>query len=432
MIKRLLILLALLPLPLLSPAQPWDLDACVEYAVSNNADILHRRVQYDIQNEALAETAAKRAPVITIGAQETFHSGNALIMYSVDQNVTMSLTQVAATMEMPLLTGGSLPNSKAAQEYALKSAGENISLSVLNTRIRVAAAYLQLLSNSSQEQIALRQVELCQDQLKKVSILVNEGKRTDADLAEARSSLSSAEHLYTAAKGNSLMARVNLVNLIGLDDDSGFEIQDLGESVEDTPVAPLSALLGDIDAYPSVKSVQYSLKSAEYKEKAARGALRPQLSLFANYNNYLYLPFGYQPPGVGEQLLHNGWAALGLKLSVPILNLSQKRQVTRAGLALDDARITLAQARREISKQLREAYFQTVTARDRYLSALTAETAAKEAYDYLQKMYEAGLTTTYDLDQSRLKWVSASEETVRSKYEYLLRNKILGYYINRD
>ena len=178
--------------------------------------------------------------------------------------------------------------------------------------------------------------------------------------------------------------------------------------------------------------MQYSLKSAEYKEKAARGALRPQLSLFANYNNYLYLPFGYQPPGVGEQLLHNGWAALGLKLSVPILNLSQKRQVTRAGLALDDARITLAQARREISRQLREAYFQTVTARDRYLSALTAETAAKEAYDYLQKMYEAGLTTTYDLDQSRLKWVSASEETVRSKYEYLLRNKILGYYINRD
>ena len=432
MIKRLLILLALLPLPLFSPAQPWDLDSCVEYAVSNNADILHRRVRYDMQNEALAETAARRVPVITIGAQETLHSGNALIMYSVDRNVTMSLTQVAATMEMPLLTGGSLPNSKAAQEYALKSAGENISLSVMNTRIRVAAAYLQALSTRSQEQIALRQVELCRDQLQKVSVLVEEGKRTNADLGEARSALSSAEHLYTAAKGNALMAKINLVNLIGLDDDSGFDIKELDESVENTQVTPLSALLGDIDAYPSVRSVQFSMKSAEYQEKAARGALRPQLSLFANYNNYLYLPFGYQPPGVGEQLLHNGWAALGLKLSVPILNLSQKRQVTRAGLALEDARITLAQARREISRQLREAYFQTVTARDRYASAVAAETAAREAYDYLQKMYEAGLTTTYDLDQSRLKWVSASEETVRSKYEYLLRNKILGYYINQD
>lgn len=416
--------------PLLALAQAWSLDDCIDYALENNPEIRHSRVRYDIRSQELAEAAAKRVPLVSLGAQELLHSGNALIMYSVDQVVTMSLAQVAASMEMPLLTGGSIPNSRAAKEYALKAAGENISNTEVNTRIRVAAAYLQLLSDRSREQIALGQVKICEEQLQKVRKLVDDGKRTRADLAQARSSLASAEHLYTQAKGSTVISRVNLVNLIGLDDDSGFEIKELEENVEDTPIVPLASLTSDIDGYPSVKSVQFKLKSAEYQAKAAKGALLPQLSLFANYNNYLYQPFGIAAPGVGEQLLHNGWGALGLKLSVPILNMSQKAQVGKASLAQDEARITLDQTRRELSRQLNESYFQTLTARDRYNSALSAEAAAKEAYEYQQLMYDSGLVTTYDLDQSRLKWSAASEETLRAKYEYLLRNKILGYYRN--
>ena len=430
MAKRIFLALLLLNLTSTAFAQAWDLDSCVNYALAGNAEVRHRKMQYGIRQEELAEAAARRIPVLGLGAQELLHSGNALIMYSVDQVVTMSLTQVAASMEMPLLTGGAIPNSKAAKEYALKSAAEDISLSMVNTRIRVAAAYMQLLGCRSQEQLALRRAELCREQLQQVQTLVDEGRRTDADLAEARSALSRADYLHTAAKGNADIARIALANLIGLEDISGFEIKDMEESVGDTPEVSLSSLLGDIDAYPAVRSVQFNLKSAEYQQKAAKGALLPQLSLFANYNNYLYQPFGVKVPGVGAQLLHNGWGALGLKLEVPILNAGQKIQVDKAAMALEDARVTLDETRREISRQLRESYLQTVSARERYNSAVSAEQAAKEAYDYQQRMYEAGLCTTYDLGQSRLNWFSASEETVRSKYEYLLRNKILGYYRN--
>jgi outer membrane protein len=175
-------------------------------------------------------------------------------------------------------------------------------------------------------------------------------------------------------------------------------------------------------------SAKYNMTSAEYRAKAAKGALYPQLSLFANYNNYFYLPIGFKEFHIGSQLGYNGWGALGLTLSVPILNLATTRQVTRAQLAYNDAQVTLDESRKEISKQFREAYYQTLTARDRYTSAVRAESAAMESYDYQKKLYDVGRSTTYDLDQSRLKWFAASEEAIRSKYEYLLRNKILDYY----
>ena len=101
--RRLFLTLALLSLPFLSFGQVWTIDDCVEYALVHNPEILHRQFQYETQKEVLGETAVSRVPVIGVGVQETLHAGNTLLMYSVDENLTMSLTQLAATLEMPLL-----------------------------------------------------------------------------------------------------------------------------------------------------------------------------------------------------------------------------------------------------------------------------------------------------------------------------------------
>lgn len=420
--------LTLTVLPLLSFGQAWTIDDCVEYAIAHNPEILHRQLQYDTQKEVLDETSVSRMPVVSLGIQETLHSGNTLLMYSVDENLTMSLTQMAANLEMPLVTGGRIPNSKAAEEYRLKASAENIAVSKTNIRIRVAAACMQLLNDMSQERIAKEQLELCEGQLRYVTTLVSEGRRTSADLAEARAALSSADYTYTAAKSNALMSKVNLANLIGLEDESGFELEELRDNVEETRTVPLLPLLGDIENQPAVMSAKYNMTSAEYRVKAAKGALFPQLSLFANYNNYFVLPIGYKDFHMTSQPDKTGWGAIGLKLSVPILDLGTNRQVSRARLAVEDARVTLDESRLEVSKRFREAYYQTITARERYESSLRAESAAQESYDSQKRLYDAGRSTTYDLDQSRLRWFTASQEVTRSKYEYLLRNKILEYY----
>lgn len=426
--KRYWLALLLLAIPLLSFGQAWSLDDCVDYAIAHNPDILHRQLRHETQKEVAAEAASRRVPVILAGLQETMHSGNMLLMYSVDERMTLSLTSVAASLEMPLLTGGSIPNNKNAELYTLKASAEEIEVAGINLRIRVAAAYLQLLHCMSLEQIAREQIDLCNAQIRNVTKLVEQGRRTNADLAEAKSALSSAEYQYTTAAGNTLLARVRLANLIGLDEESGLEIQELREAVEETDMIPLLPLLDDIENHPSVLSARYNLTSAEYRAKAAKGIQYPQLSLFANYNNYIYMPFGYKDFHLGDQLAHNGWGAVGLKLSVPILNMSSRKKVSRAALAVNDAAVSLDASRKEIDKLLREAWYQALTAKERYRSSAKAEAAALTSYESQQKLYDAGRSSTYDLDQSRLKWSMACEETVRAKYEYLLRNKILGYY----
>ena len=422
------LLLLCLPLTLAAQSAPWSLDDCIDYAMQHNPSLMHRGVEYSLREESLKEASNSRVPVISAGAQETFHMGNTLIMYSIDENLTMSLTQIGAALEMPLITGGRIPNTRTAEEYALKSAAENIAVSKLNLRIRVSAAYLQLLCDKSRQEMAVEQVALCKEQLRSVSKMVDEGVRTGADLSETKAELSAAEHSLTAAEGAVGISKLALAGIMGLEDDSAFDIVAIEGAVTDDDSAPLLPMLENLDNHPAVLSAQYAISSAEYRAKAARGAYYPQLSLFANYNNYFYFPIGAPGIHVGSQLGGNGWGALGLKLAIPILNTSTRAQASKAKLAIEDARVTLAETRMELSRQIREAYFQTITARERYSSALKTEAASKEAYQYRQKTFDAGLATVYELNQSRLQWVSACSQTLQSKYEYLLRKRILAYY----
>ena len=47
------------------------------------------------------------------------------------------------------------------------------------------------------------------------------------------------------------------------------------------------------------------------------------------------------------------------------------------------------------------------------------------AYTYALKRYEAGMATLYDLSQSRQQWFAATNNALRTKYEYLIKIKVL-------
>ena len=426
--RRILALLLLSAFPLLSFGQAMSLDECMNYAKEHNPDIVRSRLQYETQSTILSETTLKRVPVIGIGAKETFHTGNTLIMYGVDANVTMALTQVAATLEMPLITGGALPYTKKAEEQSLSASGQNITVTEVNMKIRVAAAYMQLLNDRSIEKIADSQVKLCQKQLENIKKLVSGGVRTSADLAEAKSALSSAEFSLTQAQGRTVISRISLMNLMGMDSNAEFDVLELEDDVDEGNVPQVLTLLDNIDIHPVVQTAKFNLASMEFREKASKGSLYPNISFFANYNNYFYFPIGVKDVKIGSQLGINGWGAFGITLSIPILDLSVKKRVQRAKLSTTSAVVALDESRKEVSRQVNEAYYQAISAKERYISAQKAEIAAKEAFDSFQKLFDAGRTTTYDLDRSRARWFEASQETVRSKYEYILRNKVLELY----
>ena len=66
-----------------------------------------------------------------------------------------------------------------------------------------------------------------------------------------------------------------------------------------------------------------------------------------------------------------------------------------------------------------------VTAHKRYEAEVKAEESSALAYRYALKRYNAGMATLFDLSQIHQQWFTASENALRTKYEYLIKMKIL-------
>ena len=117
---------------------------------------------------------------------------------------------------------------------------------------------------------------------------------------------------------------------------------------------------------------------------------------------------------------------MGLKVAIPIFDaFKTKARIRTAKVNLEDARIAYDDAQQRIQKDIRQAWQGAVTAHKRYEAEVKAEASSALAYRYALKRYDAGMTTLYDLSQSRQQWFVATENALRMKYEYLIRKRIL-------
>ena len=92
----------------------------------------------------------------------------------------------------------------------------------------------------------------------------------------------------------------------------------------------------------------------------------------------------------------------------------------------------LEEARQTLSKEIQQAYWNAAKARDNYASAKKASESTAIAYHYEAERFGAGRSTAYDLQQARAKLEKAMNDEVQSKYEYLIRVKILEFYNGVD
>lgn len=416
-----------------SQAQTWTLNRCLEYAETNNLEILHKKYQYNYQNEVVKEVRQNWIPQVELGAQQTFHFGSTKVMYSYDYDGSVSLTQLVANLQMPIFTGMELTNRHRSETERLHAAEQNIRAEVLNLKINVVAEFLQVLLSKSQVKIADAQVNLSKDILARSRQLVEEGKRPESEIAQAEADLCNSEYLLTNAEGNLIMAKIALANRMNVPYTEEFDIvaSEIDSSAYLLPPPSIDEYEIN-DAFPTIAAAKYLQKSAEYKWKAVRGTMLPKVGLFSTYNNYFFAPMdaGVKAGSgaISEMLRGNGFTQVGLRLSIPIINFSNNRQLARAKLDYRDAQTTLNDMRLSLAKQIRQAYYSTHTSFEKSRSAKEAAHASELAFSYNQELYEVGRTTLYDLTQSRIKWLNAAEEAVIAQYEFITRYKILEYY----
>lgn len=431
--KRIYVISLLLTTGLSIQAQEiWDLKRCIDYAIEHNLSI---KQQEDIQqqNEIEVSTAKwNRLPNLNGGVSHSFNFGRSIQADNTYKSLNTQNTGLNLSTSVPLFTGMQLTNNIALAKLNLKAAVEDLNKAKEDISIQVTSNYLQVLFNKELSKIAHEQVMLSKEILSQKEAFFANKKISKADLYEAKSRVAQDELSAVQAENNYKLSLLDLSQLLELPNPDEFEIV----VPETDTLVNADILMSPVDIYaeaiavkPAVKAAQYRLESAQKNIRIAQSAYYPQLSLSAGLSTNYYNVSGRENGHFGAQLRDNFSQYIGFSLSVPIFNrFATRNRVRNARIQQHSFNLQLEEVKKNLYKEIQQAYYNAINASTQYASSRTANQAAQLSFNLMKEKYIVGKANSTEYNEARTIWMKAISDFIQAKYDYLFRCKILDFY----
>lgn len=422
-------------------AQAWSLRRCIEYALEHNISIKQQQVQVENSEVQLSTARNSRLPSLNASASQGFNFGRGQTIDGTYVNRNTQNTGFDLGTSIPLFTGFQIPNNIAARRLDLQAAMADLERVRENVSIQVTSAYLEVLYQKELTAVQQRQVELSQAQLHRIQRLYENGKQSEADVAQARSVVANDQMQLTQQQNQLQLTLLDLSQLLELPTPKGFDIEEPSDSPEWGKVsagAQSGSLTGEIpdeifsiaaEQRPQIQAERLRLESAERNVKIAQSGHYPTLNLNGGLSTSYYKTNGFPADPFNRQLENNFNKYIGLSLSIPIFNRFQTRNsVRQARLQVENQQLTLENTQKTLYKEVQQAYYNAQAAQRQYEASGVAAEAAEASFQLMQKKFENGKANSTEYEEAKTRLLKAQADHLQAKYTAIFRNKILRFY----
>lgn len=437
MIKRLILIqfiILIIPGLLKAQEQAYTLEACINYAWENSTEISRANNSVGIQNANLEQSKAERAPNLFMNGSQTFSSSRNYETSetggSWNQN-SSSMLSLSLNSQITLYNGAKLKNTiaqnktkLAASETDIQTQKELISLNILSAYINALLVRENVKNSESQLQSTKKQFELAQ-------VRKSAGIISASDFLNIKSQYASDKALFVNAKNTLRINLVALMQLMNMPINDSFSIQEpnIEALVKIAPKSDANLIYTiALGLQPSIVSANLSLESAKMDIRIAQADALPQLSLGGSLGS------GYNSDmsGVnfGEQISNKINPSIGLSLSIPIFQRKKvKTAVKIANIQTQNEALKLIDLKNDLRKYIEQACIDSQIASSNYLALQEQYDAENEAYQLSDEMFTQGMINSVDFLTSKNNLVNAENKLTQAKYNVLLQNKIIDYYL---
>ena len=446
------------------------LQQCVETALANNLDVFQSQLQMESAKIDKNQAKLNLLPNLNASAGQTFSQGRSIDPYSntpVTQNVSSS--DYGINTGVVLFNGLSLQN--LIRQYSLtyeaskmdwQQAKDNLTLSVI-------LGYLQVLSTEDQLTQSRNQATLSGSQVERLQLMNQQGAIRPSDLSDLQGQYANDKLTIVNTQNAVETAKINLCQLMNIPYNRDMELERIDLATfavkyESTRDQIYQTALQELAL---VKSVDLKEQSAAKAVKVARGQLWPTLSFGAGVStayssvaqenkfvNTTYEPTSDSAIGNGmklpvyrfqdnfspfskipyrDQINNNVYTSYGFNLRVPIFNsLQQRNRVKLAKINLRNTQFVSKTTRTQLGTSIDRAYTNLVSAADRYKVLLEQVTAYDESFRAAEIRFNNGVGTSVDYLIAKNNLDRANIDLITTKYDYVLRTKILDFYQNKQ
>lgn len=431
--KKTIILIAIAALFVQAYAQEkWSLEKCIDYALENNIVIKQYQLNTEYQKNQLGQSKNDRLPGVSADLTQGFNFGRSATLDNTFDNYTSSRTSASANANVLIWNGGRLKNTINQRDFELKSSLENLQKAKDDITLSIASGYLEILFAQELIRVAETQVEQTKKQIERTTTLVDAGKVAKGALLEIEAQLAREELDLVNRTNNLQIAYLNLAQFLELEDYSHFEVEipAMPEIKAQSTIALSQGVFEKaVEVRPEIKSAEYQLKSTETQLKIAEGSKMPRLSAYANISDSYLASSQREMPAFSDQATDNLNENVGLNLNIPIFSRFQNRtNIENAKLQVLNQKLELESVKKELRKQIEQAYTNSVAALKRYNSNMIAVKSMQESFRYIEEKYNVGRVNSVEYNDAKTNLANAESNLIQAKYDFIFRSKILDFY----
>ena len=414
-----------------SAQQKWDLQQCISHAQAHNIQLKQQAQVVKNQEISLNSARNNRLPGVDASASQSFNFGRGLTIENTYVNRNTLSTSFSANASMSVYDGGQITRNIQVQKLQLEASLADLTRAQENLSLQVASVYLEVLFQEELLDVARQQCQLSQSQADRIKKLLDAGKAAESEWADAKALVAADEMSATQAENNYRLSLLTLSQLLELPSPEGFSVvkPELPAAADVVLPLPDAIMAEAVGIKPEIKAGEYRVKSAERSILLAKTGYYPKLNLGAGLGTSYYKTSGYETTSFGRQMKENFNRYIGLSLSVPVFNRLQTRnQIRSARVQLYTQQLALEQTRKDIYKEIQQAYYNAMAAQRQCQSAVAAEEASQASFALTATKYENGQSTATEFQEAKTRLAKAQSDGLQARYSFFFRTKILDFY----
>ena len=469
--RRSITIAFLLLIPVLLSAQRiWTLEECINYAFDHNLDIKKQILNVELNKTQVLQSALNMLPDLNANATNVWNFGATIDMYTNNfANTTVRSNNFYLASNMTLFNGLTKFNTIRQNQINLLASKYDLDVIQDNISLSVAGYYLDILFNRELLDVAKEQLKITQDQVTRISKMVDAGSSAKGDLLNIQAQASAEELVVIEAENRLTISNLSLQQLIDLPVTKDFIVEKPAlkpVEVPDVVLSPEQIFEKALLARPEIKSADLRVQSAQKSLAIARGLITPTLSIGGSWGTGYSgaskeidpdaptLPPTIEPIGItqisrdtvlgyfnnstyrvksfSDQFTDNDNKSFGFYLRIPIFNgWSGRTAISQAKIQRDQSEVDLEITKRTLRKSIEQAFADAVAALKKYNSSLQKVSAQEESFKYAEQKFNVGMMTSFDYNMSKKDLTRAQSELLQAKYDFIFKTTILDFYMGK-
>lgn len=409
-------------------AGPWSLDSCINYAIEHNINVRSRALDRVGGELDITESKDRFLPQLQASVSQSFDFGRGLTSENTYANRNTSNFGWNVGLSLPLFQGLSDVRRLAYSKANLRALVEQCEASKDDVTLNVISQYLQVLYTAELHQVALEQLHISEVEMERRKTLLEAGKIAELDLTQAEAQVAQDKVSAITTDNDHTLALVDLAQLLELPSVEGFEVMPLADNA--MPLLSADEVYrAALESNHGVLAARYSEVAADKNVSVAQSGYLPTLSFNAGIGSSYYHLSGFENAPFHRQMRDNFSKSIGFSLNIPIFDaFSTRNSVRRAKVQRLSAQLQRENVELTLYKTIQQAYYQAVAAEKKLGASEIACAATKDALDAMREKYNYGRANATEFEQAKTDYIKACSDALQSKYEHLLRLRILNFY----